>query len=84
MLLKYKKIAGEHRFIRTLKNPDLISFIAALVVVIGMRIMGTLLISSFPSFLTTQEKKKELRADRLPFNSKKYGKQELHQYSVSL
>lgn len=29
MLLKYKKIAGEYRFIRTLRNPDLISFIAA-------------------------------------------------------
>lgn len=29
MLLKYKKIAGEYRFIRTLRNPDLISFNAA-------------------------------------------------------
>ena len=29
MILKRKKIAGEYRFIRTLKNPDLISFKAA-------------------------------------------------------
>ena len=29
MILKRKKIAGEYRFIRTLRNPDLITFNAA-------------------------------------------------------